>query len=67
WVGGRTVYPIHVAVKHGDTRLVRLLLAERADPRQADSSGCTAMEIAEASNVQGRNDELLMLLKSHTT
>ena len=34
WVGGRTVYPIHVAVKHGDTRLVRLLLAERADPRQ---------------------------------
>ena len=34
---------------------------------QADSSGCTAMDIAEASNVQGRNDELLMLLKSHTT
>ncbi|CAJ1347490.1 unnamed protein product [Effrenium voratum] len=65
WVGGKTVYPIHIAAKLGDCSLVRILLAERADPSQLDSAGRTAIEIAEEANGEGCNDMVLKVLQAH--
>ena len=54
-----------MAAKRGDVSLVKILLAERADPSQVDSAGNTALEVAQQAGAPGCNDILLGLLQSH--
>ena len=42
-------YPIHVAARSGDQDMVRILLAENADPRQKSSRGRTPEQVARAA------------------
>ncbi|CAE7559812.1 AMFR [Symbiodinium necroappetens] len=58
-----SVYPIHVAARLCDDKIIRALLAEGADPMQRTSCGRTAEDFAR----KGKGDiaEVLALLQSH--
>jgi len=55
-------YPIHTAAKQGDPELVRMLLAEGADPAQRTSWGKTAAQIAREKDRKGSHTAVLRAL-----
>mmetsp|Transcript_69103 Transcript_69103/g.191360 ORF Transcript_69103/g.191360 Transcript_69103/m.191360 type:complete len:211 (-) Transcript_69103:280-912(-) len=57
-----TTYPLHVAAKEGDARIVALLLSEGANAAQRNSTGKTAAQIAEKSNKGGSHAAVLAAL-----
>lgn len=61
---GRIAYPIHVAVKEKNASMVRMLLAEGADPNRTTTRGYTAEDIAKSRNSDGSYNEILMILRS---
>lgn len=59
----KSKYPLHTAVKLGGSGDgVRLLVWAMADPALRDSSGLTALQLAEKSNVQGSHDSIIEVL-----
>ena len=52
--------PLHTAAENGDVRLVRLLLAHRADPLRATREGTTALDLARS----GGHDECVRVLEA---
>mmetsp|Transcript_278 Transcript_278/g.547 ORF Transcript_278/g.547 Transcript_278/m.547 type:complete len:124 (-) Transcript_278:270-641(-) len=60
----KTTYPLHSAAKHGDHRMILLLLEEGADALQKNSSGKTAEKVAEQRNRGGSHDAVLRALRA---
>mmetsp|Transcript_18550 Transcript_18550/g.43625 ORF Transcript_18550/g.43625 Transcript_18550/m.43625 type:complete len:146 (-) Transcript_18550:188-625(-) len=60
---GESVYPIHVAARLCDDKIIRALLAEGADPMQRTSRGRTAEDFAQKG--RGDSTEVVALLRSH--
>merc|ERR1712113_140461 len=59
----KTKYPIHTAAKSGDPNIVAALLQEEGlDRTQKDSSGRTALQIAQARNKNGSHESVLCAL-----
>jgi hypothetical protein len=58
----KTKYPIHKAAKEGDSSLVEMLLLEGADPKQKDSRGKTAAQVAHAKDSKGSHSSVIALL-----
>lgn len=58
------IYPIHIAARDGNHKLLRLLLRAGADPQQKTSRGETALHIAQQRNYCGSHDQVLALLKA---
>merc|ERR1712066_806318 len=58
----KTTYPIHCAAKHGDEQMVKMLLEEGVDPRQKNSSGKTAVQVAQKNNQEGSHAGVLRCL-----
>merc|ERR1712083_1196344 len=59
----KTKYPIHTAAKSGDPQIVAALLQEEGlDRTQKDSSGRTALQIAQAKNKNGSHESVLRAL-----
>ena len=58
------MYPIHVAAKHGDIRVLRLLLSAGASRQQKTSRGRIALDIAADEDRFGSHKEVLNLLRS---
>lgn len=56
------IYPIHIAALLGNYDLVRLLLANGADPSQRTSRGRTATDFARLGSKSGSHDHVLGLL-----
>mmetsp|Transcript_5209 Transcript_5209/g.6022 ORF Transcript_5209/g.6022 Transcript_5209/m.6022 type:complete len:133 (+) Transcript_5209:131-529(+) len=63
--GGRVrlepLFAIHLAAQIGDSRAVKLLLAEGADP-DATFKGSNALEIAMAEDQNGSHNEVIAIL-----
>mmetsp|Transcript_85227 Transcript_85227/g.275970 ORF Transcript_85227/g.275970 Transcript_85227/m.275970 type:complete len:221 (+) Transcript_85227:73-735(+) len=59
-----TTYPIIVAAELNDERMVRMLLQERADPNQRNSSKQTALQAAAKKNWYGSHEKVLRLLRN---
>lgn len=59
----RTSYPLHIAVKSRDPKMVRAFLNAGADPTMADSAGRTPMQLAEKKNWGGSHDVVLKALR----
>lgn len=57
--------PIHVAAMKGDYDVVKLLLAENADPQKETSRGRTAIDCALAEDLCGSNKRVVRLLQKH--
>ncbi|HVI39517.1 MAG TPA: ankyrin repeat domain-containing protein [Anaerovoracaceae bacterium] len=59
--------PLHQATKGGRLEIVKLLLANGADPTKKDNEGFTALELAEDRDKSANNyQEMVDLLRSHT-
>merc|ERR1712203_726757 len=59
----KTKYPIHTAAKSGDPQIVAALLQEEGlDRTQKDSSGRTALQIAQAKNKNDSHESVLRAL-----
>lgn len=58
----RTTYPLHRAAELGDEKMVESLLAEGADPAQKNSSGKTAVQVANGKNKKGSHSGAMRVL-----
>lgn len=58
----KTTYPLHHAAALGDAQLIKMLLAERADVVQTNSSGRTAAQVANHMDRNGSHLDALRLL-----
>jgi len=58
----RTTFPLHVACKRGDARMVELLLASGADATLRDSKGQTPVDVATRYNRKGSHMAVLQAL-----
>jgi len=58
----KTKYPIHTAAKTGDSKIVTALLEEGANPAQKNSSGQTALQVAQKKNKSGSHTTVLRTL-----
>ena len=58
------MYPIHLAAKHGDIRVLRLLLSAGASRQTKTSRGRIALDIAADEDRFGSHKEVLNLLRS---
>mmetsp|Transcript_55524 Transcript_55524/g.140724 ORF Transcript_55524/g.140724 Transcript_55524/m.140724 type:complete len:191 (+) Transcript_55524:80-652(+) len=59
---GRMSYPLHLAVKQKNPRMVQALLEAGADGRCKNSSGLTPMQLARRRNWRGSYDAVLAVL-----
>jgi len=59
---GRYQYPLHKASELGNARLIRMLLREGAIPQNLDSSGRTALVVAERRNRNGSHMKVIQSL-----
>mmetsp|Transcript_8921 Transcript_8921/g.21164 ORF Transcript_8921/g.21164 Transcript_8921/m.21164 type:complete len:239 (+) Transcript_8921:72-788(+) len=59
---GRQSYPLHKAAELGNARLVRMLLREGAIPKLLDSSGRTAVAVAQRRDRNGSHAKVLAVL-----
>mmetsp|Transcript_57750 Transcript_57750/g.148561 ORF Transcript_57750/g.148561 Transcript_57750/m.148561 type:complete len:239 (-) Transcript_57750:288-1004(-) len=59
----KTTFPLHVATKLGNEKMVELLLAMGADPKLQDSKRRTPAEVATKYNRDGSHDAVLRLLQ----
>lgn len=58
----RAKYPLHTAVKQRDANVVRILLWAGAELTMMNSDGLTPLELAEKTNVNGTQDEVIKML-----
>jgi len=58
----KTTYALHKAAKLADHQLVLMLLQEGADPKQQDSRGRTAAEVAEQHDARWSHKQVISLL-----
>jgi len=63
----RTSYPLHVAVEENDPNMIRLLIIAGAHTKRTDSSGRTALQLAERRNKKGSHDQVIEILKNAHT
>lgn len=56
-------YPLHCAARHGDVEIVRLLLLSKAVPKQRDSDGRTARQVAKRENYLGSHKAVIKALR----
>mmetsp|Transcript_32959 Transcript_32959/g.76658 ORF Transcript_32959/g.76658 Transcript_32959/m.76658 type:complete len:192 (+) Transcript_32959:76-651(+) len=61
-LGTATTFPLHCAAELGDERITTMLLKEGAVPSQKDSSGRTAVQVAQRKNRKGSHDGVLFVL-----
>jgi hypothetical protein len=61
----RTTYPLHVAAELRDRGMVGMLLAEGADPRQKNSAGKTAFQVAQEKDRAGSHVGVLIEFELH--
>jgi len=59
----KTTFPLHVATKLGNEKMVELLLAMGADPKLQDSKRRTPAEVAAKYSRDGSHDAVLRLLQ----
>jgi len=59
----KKTYPLHRAVECADPDMVTMLLEKDADPQQRNSSGKSAVDIAEKLNKDGSHEGVLRQLK----
>ncbi|CAK9088329.1 unnamed protein product [Durusdinium trenchii] len=64
WLRRETIYPIHLAAKTGDLKVLLLLLASGADPEVMSSSGRKAWHFAKEANKDNSHRDVLQLLSS---
>lgn len=57
-----TTYPLHSAAKEGNARMVAMLLKEGADATQKNSSGRTAVQVAQKRNKAGSHAPVISAL-----
>merc|ERR1711972_706431 len=57
-----TTYPLHCAAELGDESIVGMLLTEGADVARKNSSGKTALQVAEKKDKAGSHAAVLRLL-----
>lgn len=60
-------FPLHAAVKANDVELVRIMLAQGADPSATNSAGQTARQMAETANKRGSHSALLKAMAGART
>merc|ERR1712217_403415 len=60
----KVTYPLHCAAEEGNWQIVGMLLNEGVNPAQKNSSGKTAVQIAEKKNQKGSHATVLRLLKT---
>lgn len=60
----RSTYPLHEAVKKANWKVVELLLAAGADPAMKNSSGQTALQMAEKLNKDFSHAQVLKALRA---
>lgn len=56
-------YPLHCAARHSDVEIVRLLLTSKAAPKQRDSDGLTARQVAKRENYLGSHSAVIKALR----
>eukprot|EP00425_Heterocapsa_triquetra_P040123 CAMPEP_0195065160 /NCGR_PEP_ID=MMETSP0448-20130528/10899_1 /TAXON_ID=66468 /ORGANISM="Heterocapsa triquestra, Strain CCMP 448" /LENGTH=181 /DNA_ID=CAMNT_0040096231 /DNA_START=123 /DNA_END=668 /DNA_ORIENTATION=- len=61
----KTTFPLHVACKRGDVKVVELLMTLGADETLQDSMKRTPADIAKKCNHSGSHDAVLRALGSH--
>merc|ERR1712151_235461 len=62
----KTTYPLHTAAKEGNWQMVEMLLKEGVNPKQKDSSGKTAAQVAQKKNKGGSHTNVAQRLNSMT-
>merc|ERR550525_900673 len=62
FLGATKTYPLHCAAELGDAGVVEMLLKEGAMPSQKNSSGKTALQLAQKKGRAGSHDTVLRLL-----
>lgn len=55
-------YPLHAAVKSNDAEMVSMLVSMRADPQAKNSSGQTALQLAQKSDKNGSYSDVMRAL-----
>jgi len=65
--GATTTYPLHCAAELADVRTVEMLLKEGAKRLQKNSSGKTALQVAQKKNKAGSHDAVLRLLAGESS
>jgi len=63
WRPFKTSYAIHKAAMEGDSWMVKMLIAEGADPDCKNSSGRTPMQVAQALNTGRSHDDVVEVLR----
>lgn len=58
-------YPLHCAARHGDVEIVRLLLLSKAAPKQRDSDGRTARQVAKRENYLGSHSAVIKAFREY--
>merc|ERR1719284_226372 len=58
----KTTHPLHVAAERGQVRMVDMLLKEGANVQQKNSSGKTALQVAQEKDLDGSHEGVLRVL-----